>query len=157
MKKCTKCKVDKSPTEFRKNKSEKDGLSRYCKLCLKLYNQNRDRFKNYTPEQIEAYKQSQKLYQSVHLRRITDAKKAKRNKRQEWLLELKKHLKCERCGFSHPAVLDFHHKNPMEKDMDVSKAVGKNWKEERFLAEIAKCEVLCANCHRIHHYDERIG
>ena len=62
-------------------------------------------------------------------------------------------LKCSKCGFNHPAALDFHHTNPEEKENIVSNLVS----EGRFAAamgEVQKCIVLCANCHRVHHYEE---
>ena len=63
---------------------------------------------------------------------------------------------CETCGERHPGVLDFHHRDPKGKEMTVSRAVaGRGW--AAIEAEIAKCELLCANCHRKRHYDEKSG
>lgn len=69
-----------------------------------------------------------------------------RSKIAKKLAELKKTLKCS-CGESHPACLDFHHRNPEEKEGCVASFVRYgSWKiVER---EIAKCDVLCSNCHR---------
>jgi hypothetical protein len=68
--------------------------------------------------------------------------------------EIKKGLRCERCGYNqHPAALQFHHKNPAEKEFILSRAMHVSVK--RIRNEIAKCEVLCANCHLIHHWKER--
>lgn len=57
--------------------------------------------------------------------------------------------KCQRCGFNdHPAALQFHHKNPEDKNFTLSSAglISKDrWKE------VEKCELLCANCHSIEH------
>lgn len=59
-------------------------------------------------------------------------------------------LKCERCGEDHPACIDLHHRDPRDKDFSLSDMAEKyGW--ARMLAEIAKCEVLCANCHRKEH------
>ncbi len=63
-------------------------------------------------------------------------------------------LTCAACGFSHPAALDFHHTDPATKTASVHTLVG----DRRYAAareEIKKCVVLCANCHRVHHHDER--
>ena len=62
-------------------------------------------------------------------------------------------LKCTKCGFNHPAALDFHHVNPAEKENLVSKMVA-NGCYAAAMEEVQKCIVLCANCHRIHHYEE---
>jgi hypothetical protein len=53
---------------------------------------------------------------------------------------------CAVCGESNPACLDYHHKNPEEKLFPICTAYNHSVKE--VLAEIEKCEVLCANCHR---------
>jgi len=61
---------------------------------------------------------------------------------------------CVRCGESDLACLDFHHRdNGTTKDADI--ATMRRFGTKRLLAEIAKCDVLCANCHRKHHRDER--
>jgi hypothetical protein len=68
-----------------------------------------------------------------------------------WFQEYKSALKCERCGFSHPAALDFHHREPALKSYEIPRMVTNGCGKASILAEMAKCEVLCANCHRIHH------
>ena len=70
-----------------------------------------------------------------------------------WTL-FKSSLKCTKCGFSHIAALDFHHVNPTEKENLVSKMVA-NGCYAAAMEEVQKCIVLCANCHRIHHYEEK--
>jgi hypothetical protein len=62
---------------------------------------------------------------------------------------------CTRCGISDYRVLDFHHLDKNGKEGGISATVAKNWGVERILQEIAKCELLCANCHRILHWEER--
>jgi hypothetical protein len=62
---------------------------------------------------------------------------------------------CAVCGYNeHPAALDFNHINPLEKSFNISeKVTNLSWK--RLADEVEKCEVLCANCHRIHTHDNR--
>lgn len=60
---------------------------------------------------------------------------------------------CVQCGEKHPACLDFHHKDPATK----TRGIGVMVRMEDILAEIAKCDVLCANCHRKHHHDHGGG
>lgn len=69
---------------------------------------------------------------------------------KQWALEYKGN-KCERCGYSKCSqALDFHHKNPNEKDFSLSdRDIILNWSEIK--QEIDKCELLCANCHREEH------
>ena len=76
----------------------------------------------------------------------------KRQERREVFYNYKKTLKCEYCGFSHPAALDFHHRNPKEKEFAIANQVP--YKPLEFiLKEIEKCVVLCSNYHRIEHHD----
>lgn len=51
---------------------------------------------------------------------------------------------CAKCDESEPACLDFHHVG--DKDRTVSSMMGMS--DTRLRDEIAKCVVLCANCHR---------
>ena len=60
---------------------------------------------------------------------------------------------CQICGESDPACLDFHHRDPTTKEGHIGEF--RRFGMKRLLAEIAKCDVLCANCHRKHHRDER--
>ena len=56
---------------------------------------------------------------------------------------------CSDCGEPDPVVLDFDHLPEFEKRFEIARAVGastRSWKSIE--QEIAKCEVVCANCHR---------
>jgi hypothetical protein len=70
--------------------------------------------------------------------------------------EYKGTLKCSKCGFSHIAALDFHHINPEEKEDSISNLIS-NKRFTKAYEELKKCIVLCANCHRIHHYEENVA
>lgn len=70
------------------------------------------------------------------------------------LLALAGGAKCSNCGYDRSIVaLDFDHIDPAAKTFPISQnlAVAK-W--ERLVAEVEKCRVLCANCHRIHTFEE---
>jgi hypothetical protein len=74
------------------------------------------------------------------------------NSLRAWFTAFKKTLRCARCPESHPYCLDFHHLDPTVKSNTVPALVKKGVPKERVLAEIAKCVVLCANCHRKEHF-----
>lgn len=64
--------------------------------------------------------------------------------------------RCKDCNNSfHYAVYEFHHLNPDTKEL--------NWTRMRLLseakmqAELAKCVMLCANCHRMRHVEQRLS
>jgi hypothetical protein len=79
----------------------------------------------------------------------------RRLEKAKWFYELKTTLKCCKCGQNHPACLQFHHIDSSTKMGDVTDLVRSGYKKEIILAEIAKCVVLCANCHMIEHWNER--
>ncbi len=93
--------------------------------------------------------------------KIVEQEKAKirqaerRKEFKDWYENYKKDLKCERCGYdTHHAALDFHHRNPKDKKFTIG-AEKVNCSKQELLEEIQKCEVICSNCHRILHYEER--
>jgi hypothetical protein len=63
--------------------------------------------------------------------------------------------KCIRCGNADQRVLDFHHLHDKDKGVATLRVAG--YSKARILKEISKCVVLCANCHRIQHWEERHG
>jgi len=71
--------------------------------------------------------------------------------RRKWLVEYKKTLECIRCSENHPATLTFHHRNTSEKSFEIGNAIALGISLKRLVAEIEKCDVLCANCHAKEH------
>lgn len=53
--------------------------------------------------------------------------------------------KCEICGYDRcNRALEFHHKNPSEKDFTIS---GRSLSFDRLKDEVDKCLLVCSNCH----------
>ncbi len=73
-----------------------------------------------------------------------------------WYEDCRAVLCCSECGESHPAILDFHHKDPKTKKYDISQMIGKGYAKKSILKEMMKCDILCSNCHRIFHYNEKM-
>lgn len=56
---------------------------------------------------------------------------------------------CEVCGYARIlAALEFHHRDASSKEFGIGAA---SVSRERLLAEAAKCDLVCANCHRARH------
>jgi hypothetical protein len=68
-------------------------------------------------------------------------------KKREHLRQIRKELGCKNCGNADPRVLDFHHRNPIDKSFNISGHISKGL--STLLKEVEKCDVMCANCHRI--------
>lgn len=64
---------------------------------------------------------------------------------------------CVDCGISYPnisyVIFDFHHLEPSKKDFEWTKLRLKSW--NKILPELDKCVLICSNCHRLRHYEER--
>jgi hypothetical protein len=61
---------------------------------------------------------------------------------------------CWSCSGEFPvSVFDFHHLDPAQKDVEVSKLTFRPW--EVVMEELDKCALLCSNCHRQAHILER--
>lgn len=57
---------------------------------------------------------------------------------------------CCRCGYNRClGALEFHHKKEEEKDFSISGGHSRSW--SAITAELDKCDLLCANCHREAH------
>jgi hypothetical protein len=86
---CKKCEVEKDVGEFSKNKSKKDGLQNWCKLCRKEdYEANRDKRKEWRETNREKIHAKQKEYREANLEKIHTKQKeyyeANRDKNKEY-------------------------------------------------------------------------
>jgi hypothetical protein len=88
-----------------------------------------------------------------HLENVHERKKIVREMARELVyLYLSTHP-CISCGEKDPRVLEFHHREG--KDRAVSQLVWAGYSIPTIQTEIAKCDVLCANCHRRLTMDQR--
>lgn len=131
---CKKCDSFKPQTSdfWHKRKSRKDGWEFYCKECIKKitllnYNKNKEKWNETT-------------------------RKNKKLQRQK-INEYKNSLSCLKCNESRNWLLDFHHIDPNKKDFQISQGERYGW--EKIKKELEKCIVLCSNCHRDFHYQEK--
>lgn len=94
-------------------------------------------------------------YEANRARYIEQArvqKKRLREERTRYLIGYFKLHPCTDCGESNPVVLEFDHLRD-KKFVIAGELDRKPWKV--ILEEIEKCEVVCANCHRIRTADRR--
>lgn len=79
----------------------------------------------------------------------TAASQARRRKTLRAIIQDAKARPCVDCGVQYPPyVMDFDHRDPSGKSASVGEMVGRT-SLARMVAEIAKCDVVCANCHRV--------
>ena len=71
---------------------------------------------------------------------------------RDYVSKYKLSVGCQMCGFvpEHPCQLDLHHLNPEDKTYKGDhKSYDAGWSRERIDNEIAKCIVVCKNCHAL--------
>lgn len=61
--------------------------------------------------------------------------------------------KCEKCGYCKClAALHFHHRDPKEKSFSLSVVEIRSRETSLVEQEVAKCDLICANCHAEEHF-----
>jgi hypothetical protein len=83
------------------------------------------------------------------------------SRRDRWryhadLLDRLRSVPCVDCGGRFPqCAMDFDHRDPSSKVSAVTRTVGRA-SVERILAEAAKCDIVCVNCHRLRTFERRL-
>jgi hypothetical protein len=88
-----------------------------------------------------------------HLANVKERKHRVREEAREYVWNYLSTHPCEQCGENNPVVLEFHHTGDKEKEVSVMVASG--YPIHTIQAEIDRCQVLCANCHRKITHTER--
>lgn len=135
MKQCSACKETKELSKFNNKSASHDGKQSICREC------NKERSKRYYRENREKHKQvaleNKRKYRSENNRRV-------------W--EILEASSCVDCGNDNPRVLEFDH-IAGNKEGDVGRMLCSNVGWTRIKKEIEKCEIVCANCHRMRTQD----
>ena len=102
----------------------------------------------------------QKEYSAEHYKANRSKIRAKQKERTDGLIKFLSDWKsargCSECGYNaHPVALAFHHVDESKKSFSLSKVSRSRIGLDKVKAEVEKCIILCANCHRIHHNRER--
>jgi hypothetical protein len=72
------------------------------------------------------------------------------NSKGRYVNDLKHNSSCKHCPESYHQCLDFHHREPSDKVANISVIVRQSkYSMEDLLDEIAKCDIVCVNCHRL--------
>ena len=125
-----------------------------CTVCGKRKSLEKSFYPNgkyYRSECKVCTQEARALYVQENLEEIVARKRRKRAEMRAWFQDLKAQYCCYECGEDDPRCLDFHHRDPEEKEFILADAVRRGWGKKKILAEIDKCDVLCSNCHRKHH------
>lgn len=106
---------------------------------------NKGRGNGRDPEKVRAGKQR---WYVANKQVYLDRNKKRLQERREKIAQIKR-VPCVDCGGRFPSfVMDFDHRDGDGKLGNISGVLAV-WSWTRILAEIEKCDVVCANCHRI--------
>lgn len=130
LKLCQQCGLEKNITEF--NKKGPDRHQRECREC------QRKNSKKYYSDNKERQK-----------KQINNARKIRINENRFLLYDYLKNNPCIVCGESNPIVLEFDHRDNVNKVSTVGELVWNGCSWEKIKNEIDKCDVRCSNCHKI--------
>jgi hypothetical protein len=111
-------------------KKKERRIASLCNACQRIYNR-----KDYAANK------------AAYLERGRRNKKKYRDQALVWVLNYLQSHPCKDCGEKDLVVLEFDHRQGEKKDGDVSTMISR-MSLERVKAEVAKCDVRCANCHR---------
>jgi hypothetical protein len=128
---CRACGVSRSVEEFPLARSGSGSRRTTCGPCASSHRR-------------EHYRRNRATYvrRNVQLFRV---------RRKEWARRIWTYLlthPCVDCGQPDPVALDFDHVDPATKSYTLNQLVERGYRWTTLLAEMAKCEVRCANCHR---------
>jgi hypothetical protein len=122
LRRCSRCGRDLPLGEFNRHGT---GRQWWCRACFRAYYGERRGHHRARTNALKA-------------RRVADA--------QAYVLGVLSSRRCAECGAGDPVVLEFDHVGP--KRADVATLVRRGVRLEVLAAEIGRCEVVCANCHR---------
>jgi uncharacterized protein (DUF2237 family) len=155
MKQCNKCGCSKPISEYYHRKDCKGGPrpDTRCKECVKAKVTER-----YTKKRESIL---EKLVVSRTSTDIEDRKKwdrwnsNARSRREARARELKEGKPCVDCGLTfHFAAMDFDHIDPATKGYNANNGISiLSLGKKRLEEELPKCELVCANCHRVRTYN----
>lgn len=132
MKTCTKCGKEKDLDQFAVRKNKNGIRQSWCRECFRLWNKEAYRSGRRKKQVLERAKK-QKAYLQAFVRRV------------------KLRYGCSKCGYKkHYAAIDFHHVE--EKDKVIGQLANNGCSIATMKAEMRKCILLCANCHREYHH-----
>ena len=126
---CGRCDESKPIFQFNWRRARRGQRDNLCRACRALYKE----------EHYQANKQR-------YVDQARQRKQALARQRTAFLLGYFTAHPCTDCGEEDPVVLEFDHLRDKLKNISAMANSSQPW--EKILSEIAKCEVVCANCHR---------
>jgi hypothetical protein len=123
---CYKCKQEKPVSDYHKCKPSKDGLQRKCKSCNIAYTLAFHKRTGRTKQNNLRANEYRQLFTAI-------------------VETIKSEIGCQFCDEKDGCCLDCHHIS--DKEVEISELCAKKSKT-KIIEELAKCIIVCSNCHR---------
>ncbi|HEV2859937.1 MAG TPA: hypothetical protein VGX48_02920 [Pyrinomonadaceae bacterium] len=105
------------------------------------------------PRDPEKQREAKRRYYARNKVLYFERNKRKRDELRRIIREAKQEP-CADCGGNFPYfVMDLDHREECNKVIEVAQFVALNLSKEKLIEEIGKCDVVCANCHRVRTYE----
>ena len=133
MKRCWSCKKEKEEKKFSRRKSRRNGITTECKKC--------------------ASKRVARIYHEMKnnkewLKRKYNSRHKGLDRNRNFVMRFLEGKKCTDCPNLDTRVFEFDHVKG-KKFKDINKMVAGGYSLKVLIKEIEKCDIVCANCHRI--------
>jgi len=152
-KQCWDCKEVKPLEAFCVSRRNEDGLNSMCKACnarrAKRIRDAKPKTPSRVKEPVALVVKSIKIHDPEEARRKhQEGKRLRGIANKAKVDKIKLESGCVDCGYNaHSEAMDLDHLPGFEKHKAVSSMMTKSW--SRIEEEIAKCDVVCSNCHRV--------
>lgn len=134
------------------DKDKKEATCSYCgRVAIYVFksgnackNRRREYRKKSYEKSMEGKERKRRIYTKSEFSNATKSAYIKEQKNKP----------CMDCGISFPYyVMDFDHRDPSQKSANLARMLSHSFSE--IIAEIAKCDVVCSNCHRERTYGKK--
>jgi hypothetical protein len=147
---CSRCRKEKNlDTEFTRHRESKGGRLSFCKECKAI----EDRTYYEDPNNQSKIKdRARRYYHNNREKRRLSVRNYQRDKKIQAVAVKGGVCEVPGCEITHPAALQFHHRDPTTKLFEISTGTlssPRKFPWEVILREIEKCDLLCANHHAI--------
>lgn len=136
MKTCSICSVSKPESEFFFRNKKIRKLHSQCKDC-------------FVANRRKTWRDHYHKYGSKYREHAIERNRKIKNNLRAHMLDYLRDKSCANCGMNDARVLEFDHIVPAKKSFSIARAMASTFSWERIMNEITKCQILCANCHKI--------
>ena len=116
-------------------------------ITISSLNKQKEYQKRYKEKHPDKVRESGRRYRDTHKENVRKWEAARYCKKRDIIWDIKRRP-CADCGIQfHPMIMEFDHVNG-DKKFTISNMI-RSTSLDKLLEEVTKCDVVCANCHRL--------